>query len=186
MAWRRWFSRLAIGAALVLVVFLVWHRVQAPWWDHAPDIVEIRDNIREGPGYEGTDEYVPAGADPYEIDKKAPLVTTKDNVKTHIKIEQWSAESKMLTANAAGPTELILKLFNYPSWTVLVNSRTVTSQTAEVTGQMIVPIEGGRNAVKIYFARTRDRTLGGIISLFAIAVLTVDIYSRRRVFRRVQ
>jgi len=186
MAWRRWFSRLAMSAALVVVVFLVWHRVQAPWWDHAPDIVEIRDSVREGPGYEGTDEYVPAGADPYEIDKKAPLVRTKDNVKARIKVEQWSAESKMLTANAAEPTQLILKLFNYPSWTVLVNGRPLTSQTAEVTGQMIVPIEGGRNIVKIYFARTWDRTLGGIISLCAIAVLAVDIYSRRRVSRRVQ
>ena len=43
------------------------HHVQQPWWDTGADIEEMHDAITDGTGYEGTDEYVPAGVDPYEI-----------------------------------------------------------------------------------------------------------------------
>jgi hypothetical protein len=61
-----------------------------------------------------------------------------------------------------------------------VNGRPVEAQTHEVTGQMIIPIEEGENQVRIKFARTPDRTVGGFISFGAgILLLAGVLFSRR-------
>ena len=59
----------------IAVIVVAWHRVQAPWWDNASDLREMQDNMATGAGYEGTDEYTPAGAQPSAIDKEARSVT---------------------------------------------------------------------------------------------------------------
>src|SRR5919108_4154544 len=64
---RRWMSRTLVCLVMLGVIATGWHKIQTPWWDSADDIAEMQDNLEEGRGYEGTDEYVPAGADPYEI-----------------------------------------------------------------------------------------------------------------------
>ncbi len=180
MVWRRWIARAALCLALLLVVVIVWHRVQAPWWDHAADVAEIRDNIRQGPGYEGTDEYVPAGGDPYEVKQDAARVRVEggSNIRTHV--QQWSPESKILEADVSRPAKLVLRLFNYPAWKVTINSRPVEAETADVTGQMVIPVEPGDNRVRIVFSRTWDRTLGGVISIITLLGTAVAEYLRRR------
>ena len=71
-AWKHWVTRVAVYLAMLLVIAFCWQRVQPPWWDNALDMAEMHRNIQEGVGYEGTDEYVPLGADPYEIKQDAP------------------------------------------------------------------------------------------------------------------
>ena len=74
----------------------------------------------------------------------------------------------------------MLKLFNYPAWIVAVNGRPVETSTLEVTGQMIVPVEAGENQVRIVFARTGDRTIGGFISLGTGILLLAGVVFVRR------
>jgi hypothetical protein len=78
IVWRRWVSRILICVGFLAVLAFVWHRVQPPWWDSGPDLAEMLDDQQSGKGYEGTDEYVPAGSDPYEIAQDAPLVRAAD------------------------------------------------------------------------------------------------------------
>ncbi len=75
MASRRWLVRALACVVMLAVLVWVWHRVQPPWWDNAADVAEMQDNQRTGSGYEGTDEYVPNGADAYEIKKDAHHVS---------------------------------------------------------------------------------------------------------------
>jgi len=65
MASQRWISRLLICLAMLAVLAFVWYRVQPPWWETAEDFGEMLEQQKTGAGYEGTDEYVPAGADSY-------------------------------------------------------------------------------------------------------------------------
>ena len=51
---------------MLAVLVWVWHRVQPPWWDTTADVAEMLDNQESNVGYEGTDEYVPTGADAYD------------------------------------------------------------------------------------------------------------------------
>jgi hypothetical protein len=169
MASRRWLVRALICLSMLAVIIFVGHRVQTPWWEKAEDLTQMLNAQRSGAGYEGTDEYVPLGGDPYEIKQDAPWVTLNDTLlpsvqSSRIQIQQWDAESRSFTADLAQPSQLVLRLFNYPAWHVEVNARAVTTATRAVTGQMLIPLQAGQNLVRITFSRTWDRTVGAIIS----------------------
>jgi len=177
MGVRRWIRRGAVCALMIAVLAGVWLKVQPPWWDSAADITEMHDNIEEGRGYEGTDEYVPTGADAYELKQNAPQVAIEGGGRTRVNIERWATESKVFIVGVTQPADLVLRLFNYPAWQVEVNGHRVTAESQETTGQMIIPVAAGENRVQLAFVRTWDRRLGGIVSLIALTViLALAIY----------
>ena len=184
MASRRWLVRVSISLAMFAVLTLVWHRVQAPWWETAADFSDMLAHQQSGAGYEGTDEYVPAGADPYEIKQDAPRVALEDDSASgqakQIQIQRWSTESKMFTAHVERPAALLLRLFNYPAWRVEVNGIVVATSTRDVTGQMLIPVQAGENRVQITFTRTWDRILGGVISGVTVLLIAGLVILRRK------
>jgi hypothetical protein len=168
LVWKHWLTRTAIYLATLVVIFYCWHHVQEPWWDNALDMAEMHRNIQEQVGYEGTDEYVPLGADSYEIKQDARRVTMEGPGTAQIRVTRWDAESKSFVATVSAPGKLLLRLFNYPAWTVWVNGAVVTAENRAVTGQMSIPVQAGENRVEVEFARTWDRTLGGLVSVFSL------------------
>ena len=186
VAAQRWIVRALICVAMLLVLGFVWHRVQAPWWEKAEDFGQMLNNQRSGNGYEGTDEYVPAGADSYEVKQDASLVVFDDGSSDQlerVQIQRWSAESKRFTIDVVEPGHLVLRLFNYPAWCVKVNGHEVATSTRDVTGQMLIPVQAGENRIEITFTRTWDRTLGAIISGVTVLLLTGLAVLRRNASR---
>jgi hypothetical protein len=177
---RRWWMRSVVYVVVLLVVALAWQRIQPPWWDTAGDLREMQDNMETGAGYEGTDEYTPHGVDPSAIDKDARKVTVDGPEHAAIRVSQWDAEYKSLTAEMSAPAQLALRLFNYPAWKVEVNGRVVLAGTREGTGQMVVPVGAGVNRVQIVFTRTWDRTAGALTSFLAV-LLMLELWRRSRV-----
>jgi len=184
MAWRRWMVRALICVVMLLLLGFVWRRVQVPWWEKAEDFAQMLDNQQSGAGYEGTDEYVPVEADPYEINKDAPRVALDDSATAdqilRVRIQRWKAESKLFTAEVSQPGPLVLRLFNYPAWRVEVNGQMAATTTRAVTGQMLIPVQAGENRIQITFTRTWDRTLGGIVSAVTALLLVINLALRRR------
>ena len=179
-ATRRWFIRVLVYTIALGVVIGVWHRVQVPWWDNGGDIQEMLDNQQDGIGNEGVDEYVPAKADPYDIDQKAPLLRYEGAGSAQIKIEKWIAERRVFTVNTTAAGSLVLRLFNYPSWKVDVNGGAAKTETTADTGQMVVPIAAGTNQIQIRFVEGWDRTLGIVCSLAALVALLILWTAHRR------
>ena len=179
VACRRWITRLLLCAAMLSLVWTVWHRVQPPWWDTAADIQEMHDFIEDGDGYEGTDEYVPARADPYELNKAAPKVAVVSGASALIHIDAWKATEKVFSVATSRPEQIRLRLFNYPAWRVEVNGQQVQIATQPVTGQIVLPVMAGTSNVKVIFTRTRDRVLGGIISIVGLLSLAALILFRK-------
>lgn len=178
---RRWLTRFMICTAMLGVVAIVWHRVQPPWWDTAADIQEMQDFIEDGDGYEGTDEYVPAGVDPYELKKDAPQVATVSGDPAVIHIDRWGAQSKVFSANVARPEKLRIRLLNYPAWRVEVNGREITAGTQPVTGEILIPVEPGSNRVRVTFVQTEDRLIGDLVSAGTLLlVIAWSLYLRRQ------
>jgi hypothetical protein len=175
MGIRRWSARLTLYLATLCVLAFVWHHFQAPWWDTVADLREMQDNMATSAGYEGTDEYTPLGADPAEVDKAARRATVDGPAHAAIQIVEWDAERKVVTASMSAPDALALKLFNYPAWRVEVNGRQVQPRSRESTGQMLVPVETGKNRVEITFTRTWDRTAGAWISLISLMLAIVPL-----------
>jgi len=178
---QKWWMRGTVCALSIMAIVLAWQRVQTPWWDTAADLREMQDNMAAGPGYEGTDEYTPLGADPAAIDKDARKVTVAGPAHAAIDVQRWEAESKSFTAEMSAADVLSLRLFRYPAWTVWVNGREVEASAREGTGLMLVPVAAGLNRVELRFVRTWDRTAGGWISLLTAAcVVSWSALNRRR------
>ena len=165
MARWRWRGRALFSAGLLAVVLLVGYRIQPPWWDTAADIREIQNAMANGTGMEGTDEYVPAGADPYEVNQSAPFIVNDSGRPMTVEEMTWGPLEKYFVIHVSEPETMTLRLFNYPAWGVTVNGRSVETQTADVTGQMVIPVSAGSSDVRIRFRRTKDRTVGNVISL---------------------
>ena len=180
VAFRRWLARAMICCAMLAVLWIVWHKVQQPWWDTAADIQEMHDFIEDGEGYEGTDEYVPVGVDPYELKKDAPRVTAVSGNPVLVRIDQWGAESKAFSAQVSRAETLRLRLLNYPAWSVEVNGRPVATRSQPVTGELLFPISPGINRVDVRFLQTRDRLIGGCVSIATLIIFVGGTFYLRR------
>ena len=179
MAFRRWWLRALVCVIALGSVLWVWHRVLPPWWDNAGDIQEMVDNQQDGIGNEGTDEYVPVGVDPYDVDQNAPPARFEGRDSAKIRVEKWQAEKRVILVDATSSGKLVLRLFNYPLWNVEVNGRAVRTETTSNTGQMVVPVAAGENRVQVTFVEGWDRLVGAGFSAFAIlAVILWFVRSR--------
>jgi len=165
----RWFWRAGVCLGMLGVLIFVWHRTQPPWWDTAIEIDKLTAQHQAGTGYEGAEEYVPAGADAYDASQNAPLVAVEGGEPVQLQVQRWSPELKEFVAETSQPGKLALRLFDYPAWQVEVNGQQVDTEPQENTGQMLVPVQAGENRVQVTFTRTWDRTWGGIISVLTLA-----------------
>jgi len=170
---RRWSSRVVLYVATLCLLGFVGHHFQAPWWDTAADLREMRENMASGVGYEGTDEYTPGGADGSSVDKDALRVAVEGPARAAIRVSQWKPEVKVFSAEMSAADHLVLHLFDYPAWRVKVNGRLVQAGMREGTGQMLVPVEAGTNQVAIHFVRTWDRAAGVWITVLAVLLAIV-------------
>ena len=125
-AFRRWSTRALLCLAMLATLRLA---PRAASMVGAADIAEMHENIAEGPGYEGTDEYVPVGGDAYEIDQNARRVVLDGDGQAQIHVLQWEPESKSFTVLLSQPSKLALRLFNYPAWQVEVNGQITAAET---------------------------------------------------------
>jgi hypothetical protein len=173
MAAKRWTSRLLACAVLLAAVIFAGYRFQPPWWEKASDIRAMDIAVADGTGYEGTDEYVPAGADPYELNKSLPRVSDDRGAPVRGVMMAWGETEKHFTVDTAAPQDITVRLYNYPAWDVVVNGKLTPTRTADVTGLIIIPISAGENDVHIHFRRTTDRAVGNVVSLISLAVLVV-------------
>jgi len=175
----RWLWFVAAAALITGTgMFLTRHT----WWDN-DDFSTLRANIASGEGFDGTDEYDPINDDHYNLPAKAPraqsLAPTEETGETapraaatqpKIVVEHWTPERKIVRVESARPVRLALRLLNYPAWQVEVNGSRIQPQSAEESGQMIVPLPGGQSRVIARFVYTPDRTLGGAISIASLLV----------------
>jgi hypothetical protein len=170
---KAWSARAVVCAFLLTVLLTAGHRIQPPWWDQPGDIQEMADAISDRTGYEGTDEYVPVAADPYEVNKGLRQVSDENGSPINVHKMEWGANEKRFDVHTDLPENLTLRLFNYPAWKVTVNGKPTQTQTSEVTGLLIVPVKAGENEVRVRFARMPDCLVGEIISVTSLGVFSV-------------
>ena len=171
MAAKGWRSRGLACAILLAAVIVAGYRIQPPWWETASDILEMSNALADGSGYEGTDEYVPAGADAYELDKSLPLVSDDTGVSVPSQVLAWGPIEKHFTVHAATPQNLTVRVFSYPAWEVEVNGKPTKTRTTDVTRLIVIPLAAGDSDVHIYFRRTSDRVIGNVVSLISLGLV---------------
>lgn len=175
MVRKRWGGLCAVGVFVLLAASGV-ALVETGWWD-TEDIPVLREAIAKGQGFEGTDEYDPAGDDHSNILTTSPEVRVMDTdtmqgprIKPLVRVERWAPEEKDVSVQAPQPFFLGLRLLNYPAWRVELNGAMVTPRGGEDYNEMIVAMPAGDSHVQVRFIRTWDRATGGYISLAGVLV----------------
>ncbi len=148
-----------------------------PHCDPADTPFMISNVYHTGYGYMGTDEYVPAGGDNYEIKPDFPQFRLRGEAEgalpsaAHGKVSHWSTYRKQLTVQSPEPVEVVLRLMNYPAWRVTVNDRAVTPHSDDLTGRMVIALPAGHSEVNVQLVRTPDLWLGDVVSLASLIIL---------------
>ncbi len=182
LAARRWTWRGLASAVLLAAVIVAGYRIQPPWWELAADIRAMSAALANGTGYEGSDEYVPAGADSYELNKSLPMFSDDAGAPVPSQMLAWQPMEKHFRVHVAASQNLTLRLFNYPAWNVVVNGKRARTRTTDVTRLLVVPIAAGDNDVQVHFRRTLDRWIGDVVSLLSLALLfVVSVKTKRRI-----
>jgi hypothetical protein len=158
---------LLLAISIPLAHFLV----SNGWWD-ADEMPTQQEAAISGKGFEGTDEYDPAGDDHAELPSDAPPVSVwnEENAlmkKSRAQVLQWTTEQKEIRVDTKSAARLAIRVLDYPAWQVQVNGVPVEPGKAEDSDQMVIEIPAGQSDVRIQFVRTRDRTVGIILSLCA-------------------
>jgi 6-pyruvoyl-tetrahydropterin synthase related domain len=199
----RWMSIIALAAAcflafamqkrraalwfaviLVLSVPLAYFLVNNTWWDD-DEMPTLREALASGQGFDGTDEYDPAGDDHLDLPTGAPLVKIlppdPDDSSTpaaRFEVRRWSTTRKQIHVDSPSEARVALRVLNYPAWQVRVNGQMISPQRMDDFNQMVVPVQAGSSDITVTFTRTFDRTLGDAISaigaLFAAGLLWVS------------
>jgi hypothetical protein len=166
-----------ISVVIVAVAGTATFLVRKAWWD-SDDIPVLQDAIASGRGFDGTDEYDPISDDHTDLPGKAPRVeilpakgAQPSLGKAEIRILRWTAEEKELNVISPHPVRLAIRLLGYPAWRVEVNGRRVKPQSRETTAQMILPLTAGTSRIELTFVRTRDRTVGSLLSAVSLLAL---------------
>src|SRR5882724_12030827 len=162
------------------------YMVKHSWWD-TEDMPTLQAAIQDGTGFEGADEYDPAGDDHADLPQKIPqafLLSTNGKAETStnakVVIEKWTAEHRSVRVFTPQRSRVELRLLNFPAWRVTVNGTPVSPQHPEETGQMIVPVPSGQSELHIDFTRTADRTVGGWTSIVSVAASIALLFWKRR------
>jgi len=177
---RRTWLRATACVLGILLVLSAGKQILAPWWDNTGDLWEMIDNQNDRVGYEGVDEYAPAGVDPYDVDQSAPLAKFEGRDSARINILRWDAERRIVAVDGPAAGILHLRLFNYPLWQAKVNG-SITSAGTGTHGEMTIPLGSGENRIEVTFVEGWDRPVGASISV--ITLLILGIFHRRQRIR---
>lgn len=179
-------AALWFAVILVLSVPLAYFLVNNTWWDD-DEMATLREALATGQGFDGTDEYDPAGDDHLDLPTGAPLVKIlppdPDDSSTpaaRFEVQRWSTTRKRIGVHSPSEARVALRVLNYPAWRVRVNGQLVAPQRMDDFNQMVVPVQAGSSDITVTFARTFDRTLGDAISAIAVLIAAVLLWVRRK------
>ena len=167
----------ALFAVLFVGLIAICNRALQPVCDLEDTPFMISNVFHTGYGYMGTDEYVPAGGDNYEIKPDFPeyrLRGIEGNASpgdARVSQFQGGVYHKHFVVDSPQPAAIVLRLMNYPAWRVAVNGATVAPQSDDPTGRMVIALPAGRSEVDVRFVRTLDRWIGDGMSLVAVILL---------------
>jgi hypothetical protein len=181
--WQRWAWPIV---ATIAIAAAGQYLVKNAWWD-TEDMPTLQAAMKDGTGFEGTDEYDPVGDDHTDLLQKEPRAKfiaapgeLEAQKQARVTIEKWTAEDRKLRIVTRAPGHMVLRLLSYPAWRVTLNGRPISLQHGKGTEQMIVPVPAGDSELHIDFTRTSDRTAGGWISIASLAAATCILICQRR------
>lgn len=174
-------------AAVITCAAVLTLSLKVGWGGH--DVAVMTQKFVSGNGYFSTTNFTPVGANRFTLEEHAPLLQRVDDKgeltelrDVTAQVGEWSTERKHFWVQAKEEVTVAVKLLNYPAWQVLVDEQTAKVDSFRKNGQMLITLPEGKHGIDIRFRRTRDRTIGGVISgasLIVLLAITVALWRGR-------
>ena len=162
--------------------------------------------MHDGTGQEGTDEYTPHDDDNAEVDQDMPEVRVlvspgaeepdsgkvqnpeyqpDPNVERHatVRVTQWLPERRAVVLDSPAAGYAVVRLMDYPTWTVRRNGAIVTQRPRRDDGLLTIPVPQGQSRIEIRWNTTPDIWIGRALSLLGLCVFGLVWYRERRARR---
>jgi hypothetical protein len=159
--------------------------------------------MRDGSGQEGTDEYTPRDDDNAEIYQDMPEVRVliapgaeePDSGKqqnpewqsnpaaernARIQVQYWGAERFDVALDSPASGFAILRLMNYPVWTVRRNGVELKQWPHRDDGLLTIPVPQGHSQIEIRWRTTPDIWAGRVLSVLGLSIFSFIWYRERR------
>lgn len=210
-AWTAWARRAAVALA-VLALVAGGERIFFQICDGEDAVLPRWAAFQAGPiaaGVEGSDQFMPQGADGADIQRGLPLVRVLQNpqgdevnedetqtanpqwmpnaagaIKVKVTATERNAEQWKIRIDGAPGGYAVLRLMDYPAWQVTLNGKAVEHRLHRPDGLMTIPLaartDGVANVIDVQWKTTGDVIAGDAISLLSLLLLLALAMGERR------
>jgi hypothetical protein len=108
--------------------------------------------------------------DPTELPDEIPQAElAEDN--GIVEVEEWKPEHRVIKVELTDDDELLVRTFNFPGWTAMVDGQQVPIKNSEDLADMEIELQAGAHRVTLDFLETRPRRTFRIVTLCSFGVL---------------
>jgi hypothetical protein len=197
-----WLVMMAVAVCAVSIVACTRHFHQ--YCDDEDNVAAQVALMHEGSGQEGTDEYTPRDDDNAEVYQDMPevrVLTVPDaeepdsgkqqnpewqavpsaERRASIQVQRWGAERYDVVIDSIAPGFAVLRLMDYPAWTVHRNGADMKNRPRRDDGLLTIPVPQGRSQIDIRWRTTPDIWIGRAVSLLGLFIFGLVWHRERRI-----
>ena len=112
-----------------------------------------------------------APADPGELADDVPQAELATEENGEVVVEEWKPQHRVVRADLVEDDELLVRTFNFPGWTAVVDGQQVPIRTSEELGDMEIDLRSGLHRVTLDFLETPVRHAFRIVTLCSFGLL---------------
>ena len=127
-----------------------------------------------------------APADPTELPDDVPQAELATEGNGDVVVEEWKPQHRVVRADPKEDDELLIRTFNFPGWTAIVDGQQVPIKTSEELGDMEIELRAGSHRITLDFLETPVRRAFRFVTLGSFGVLitmSMASFARRRTIR---
>jgi uncharacterized membrane protein len=127
-----------------------------------------------------------APADPTELPDDVPQAELATEGNGDVVVEEWKPQHRVVRADPDEDDELLIRTFNFPGWTAIVDGQQVPIKTSEELGDMEIELRAGSHRITLDFLETPVRRAFRFVTLGSFGVLitmSMASFARRRTIR---
>jgi hypothetical protein len=197
-----WLVMMAVAVCAVSIVACTRHFHQ--YCDDEDNVAAQVALMHEGSGQEGTDEYTPRDDDNAEVYQDMPevrVLTVPDaeepdsgkqqnpewqavpsaERRASIQVQRWGAEGYDVVIDSIAPGFAVLRLMDYPAWTVHRDGADIKTRPRRDDGLLTIPVPQGRSQIDIRWRTTSDIWIGRAVSLLGLFIFGLVWHRERRI-----